>query len=519
MKVLLQSDVATARSAARDAARDAIDVARRCLQAGEVADAIHALDAGRGLVLFAATESRNVADRLEKAGRPELAQRWRAATNAGDPDALSWDLRREVWAVLTANSSAANLLDPPGLGEIRAALNAVDADALVYLVPGENVIPGFAAVVPAEGRPSVLVLPNLHLDGAVDVERYFATSARRNAAASVATRDAGLEDAEEDFVGSLDALCDWAWRAAMGPLVEQYLPGLARSVCGRPPGVVLVPMGELARIPWPAARKADGTYAIRWVAVSQTASARMLCHTTGLEPVPAAPSGLVVGDPDTGGRERELRSSRLEAYAIRQSFYRGARYVGRRLDGTRSPSGAGTPKEVHDWLTDSGPAAGAMLHLACHGSILTEPASASSYLVLANGDQITAEELTEVMARAPERAIGLIVLAACRTGSPVSGYDEAFSLGTAFLAAGARSVLSTQWKIPDDTTSVLMFMFHRYRMIDGLPPRDALRRAQLWMLDEQRQIPEEMPKQLRNQLIGADFGAVVGWAGFVHWGQ
>jgi CHAT domain-containing protein len=278
-------------------------------------------------------------------------------------------------------------------------------------------------------------------------------------------------------------------------------------------------MGELARIPWQAARKSDGTYAVRSVAVSQAASARMLCHTAGLAPVLATPSGLVVGDPDTGAPERDLRAARLEAYAIRQSFYLGARYVGRHADGTPSSSGAGTPDEVRAWLTASGSTAGTMLHLACHGFIRTDPGTATSYLLLAGDGRVTAEELAEVMARAPQRAIGLVVLAACRTGLAISGYDEAYSLGTAFLAAGVRSVLSTQWGIPDGTTSVLMFMFHHYRMVDGLPAWDALRRAQLWMLDENRQIPKGMPSRLRQQLIDADLRAVVGWAGFVHWGQ
>jgi CHAT domain-containing protein len=280
-----------------------------------------------------------------------------------------------------------------------------------------------------------------------------------------------------------------------------------------------VPMGELARIPWQAARKSDGTYAIRWVAVSQAASARMLCHSAGLAPVPAAPSGLVVGDPDTGVPERDLRAARLEAYAIHQSFYRGARYLGRRPDDTSSRSGAGTPDEVREWLIANRPGAGTMLHLACHGFIRTDSGTETAYVLLAGGDRVTAEELTEVMGRAPERAIGLVVLAACRTGLAISGYDEAYSLGTAFLAAGVRSVLSTHWSIPDEATSVLMFMFHHYRMVEGLPAWDALRQAQLWMLDDERQIPKQMPPRLREQLDGGDPRAVVGWAGFVHWGQ
>ena len=131
-----------------------------------------------------------------------------------------------------------------------------------------------------------------------------------------------------------------------------------------------------------------------------------------------------------------------------------------------------------------------MLHLACHGFVETEPGPPTAYLVLAGRRAADRGGAERADGRAPGRAIGLVVLAACHTGVAMSGYDEAYSLGTAFLAAGVRSVLSTQWSVPDEATSVLMFMFHHYLMVDGLPAWEALRQAQLWMLDEQRLIPE-----------------------------
>ena len=113
------------------------------------------------------------------------------------------------------------------------------------------------------------------------------------------------------------------------------------------------------------------------------------------------------------------------------------------------------------------------------------------------------------------------MLAACRHRPSISGYDEAYSLGTAFLAGGVRSVLSTQWAIPDGATSVLMFMFHHYLMVEGLPPGDALRRAQLWMLDPARRVPATMPEMLLDEVYrpGVDLTQIAAWAGFVHWGQ
>jgi CHAT domain-containing protein len=280
-------------------------------------------------------------------------------------------------------------------------------------------------------------------------------------------------------------------------------------------------MGDLARIPWQAARRPDGDrkYAVELVAISQTPSARMLHRSATLAPVPLSSAGLVVGDPDTGVRRLDLHAARPEAFAIRQVFYRGARYLGRRPDATTSPSGRGTSDEVRAWLATSDLAAGAVLHLACHGFVEIDSSPPTAYLVLADGRKLFAEELVRLMADAPDREIGLVVLAACHTGIAMTGYDEAYSLGTALLAGGARSVLSTQWSVPDDATSAMMFMFHRFLRTEHLPAWAALRAAQRWMLDADRVFPDDMPGPLRARLNPAELGDVVAWAAFVHWGQ
>ncbi|MGC5052865.1 CHAT domain-containing protein [Micromonospora sp. DT48] len=518
-RVLLQTDLKAASAAARRAVQDAIDVARRCLMFHDPANAIRALDSGRGLTLYAATENRHIPSRLEAAGHPELAARWRAVTGSDEAPEVPIGLRREVLTVLTEQSNAGSLLDAPTLGEIRAALHTLDADALVYLMPGATPVPGYAVIAPVQGPPAYMALPNLHLLDDVDVERYLTALVRRDTVLADPHRDLVALDDGADFAGSLDTVCDWAWRAAIGPLVQRYLPNLPRADSGRLPRLVLVPMGELARIPWQAARRSDGTYAVRLVAISQTASARMLCHSAALPPVAPTPVGLVVGDPDPGGEAPDLTAARLEAYAIHRSFYPGGRYVGRRADGSPSRSGTGSVEEVRAWLTSDSPGAGAVLHLACHGVINTDPAVATSYLLLADGGRLAADELVELTARCPERAIGLIVLAACRTGLAINGYDEAYSLGTAFLAGGVRSVLSTQWAIPDRATSALMYMFHHHLITEGLPAWEALRRAQSWMLDPERSIPDGMPAPLRRHLAHDELSHVAAWAGFVHFGH
>ena len=488
-RVLVQSDLAAATVAARDAARDAADAARWCLQAGEPADAIAALDAGRGLALFAATELGTVAERLRAAGQDELAGRWSAALASGEQDRLPTGLRREVLTVLTEQGSSV-LLDPPGLDEIRGALREVDADALVYLVPGEPGMPGYAVVAPAEGPPSYLTLPGLHPGDDHDVRAvpdHRGPARRRRRSQPGHGGGRGRAGPGGRLHGSLDALCRWAWRAAMGPLIDQYLPRLAGRAPGRPPRIVLVPMGELARIPWQAARRADGTYAVQLAAVSQIVSARMLCHAAALSPVPLAPIGLVVGDPDTGDPHRDLPAARSEAYAIRRVFYPGARYVGRRPDGGTSPSGPGRADEVRSWLTASSPAAGSVLHLACHGFLSTDAATA--YLLLAGGDRLHAETL----GRGARPGPGTDHRPGRPGGLPHRPGDQRLRRGVQpghRLPRGRRPVGAVH-PVERSRRGHLGPDVHGPPLPDGRgrPVWEALQRAQLWMLDPARRRP------------------------------
>ncbi|MEV6415094.1 CHAT domain-containing protein [Kribbella sp. NPDC051718] len=500
-QVLLQPDPGVARATALSAAQDAVEAAGRFLVHHEPVDALRALDAGRGLLLFSATELRDPCARLIEAGERGLAERWRSEAQPS-----AW-LRDEVVEVLSRDT---DLLDPPTLEEIQDALGRVGVDALVYLVPAVAPTPGWAVIAPAEGPPRYLPLPYLTIDDGMEIERYLAAAAARDVALLGKTRDiGGVEPA--DFAESLDALCGWAWKAAIGPIIKPFLD----DTSGRTPRLVLIPMGELARIPWQAARRPDGKYLVELAAVSQAASARMLCASAAAEPVRHTAAGLVVADPET--EEVDLESARLEAYAIHRTFYPGATYLGRRPDGSVSASGAGTPDEVRNWLRADGAHAGTMVHFATHGDLSTDAAHASSRLLLAGGD-LTADELIRLL-DARRHPIGLVVLAGCHTGESVHGYDEAYSLGTLFLAAGARTVLSTQWSIPDQDTSLLMYMFHHYLITEHRPPWDALRQAQLWMLDDARSAPGDMPAPLRRMLADSDPTRLTSWAGFVHWGQ
>ena len=73
----------------------------------------------------------------------------------------------------------------------------------------------------------------------------------------------------------------------------------------------------------------------------------------------------------------------------------------------------------------------------------------------------------------------LVILSACETDrGHIFGGDEISGLTRTFLQAGAEDVVSSLWKVSDDSTALLMQTLHR-RLKAGEPPARALRNAEL----------------------------------------
>ncbi|MBW5483322.1 CHAT domain-containing protein [Streptomyces bambusae] len=509
---LLQSGTQDVAEAARLATDLSQEVVGWCLADGEAEEAVQALDSCRGLILHAATTGRSVAEQLAAAGRDDLAERWRTAAAGAGPDGVPGPLRREVVLALTEGGGR-RLLDPPGPEEMAGALRSVGKDALVYLVPGDDKCPGTALIVTSHGQVHTLPLP--HLRAAAPALTAYRPHARPGQRAG--EERAGDRDMEPvpGFGGSgvapalraqLDRLCSWAWQAAVRPLLDLFeVPDRP----GRVPRLVLVPMGPLGPVPWHAAwadapPAADGSpgrrYAIQKAEFSYAASARLLCEVAARPAVPHTGEALVVGDP-TG----DLPYAGTEAEAVHRVFYPGGTFLGLR-------TGSGSPAEVADWLRRHG-GDGAVVHLACHGTVFENQPRSSSLAL--RGGELTAEEITGSLPGRP----GLVVLAACRSQVSGRGHNEAYSLSSAFLVAGSRSVIGSLWPVPDDATSVLMFLTHHFLRREGEAPARALRRAQLWMLDPARVVPQDLPGALAGRLPRLDPHDLSAWAGFTHLGQ
>ncbi|MFF8421329.1 CHAT domain-containing protein [Streptomyces sp. NPDC015680] len=509
--VLLQSGTVHAAETGRRAGEQALGVARWCLTDGAHDDAVRALDAGRGLVLHAATVAATVPDMLDALGQSGPADEWRAAGGvapepapgtvpAAAPTASgpSSRLRRRVLQALAASPHRRRLLDVPTLTDIGRALRAMGRTALVYLMPGGDGVPGTALIVSADGTARALELPRLTVT-ADELTGYRAAGAPGRTAGGppTATPPRPRPSARDEGRIALERLCDWAGRAVMAPLLKEVSRG--RSP-GGVPAMVLVPMAELGVVPWHAARLPDrrGTrqYACHQAEISYAPSARLLCEVA-TRPAADTRQALVVGDPT-----RDLFHAGQEAEAIFRTFY---------PDGELLGPGTATPAAVTDWL---GRQRGGVLHLACHGEV-RQGRRNSAYLKLSGGN-LNAEELTEGTARYPH--LELVVLAACSTNVSGHGYDEAYSLSTAFLVAGARSVLGSLWPVPDAATSVLMYMTHHFMCRAGRTPGQALRDAQLWMLDQGRRTPAGMPADMVARVPLVDATDPTGWAGFTHLG-
>ncbi len=99
-----------------------------------------------------------------------------------------------------------------------------------------------------------------------------------------------------------------------------------------------------------------------------------------------------------------------------------------------------------------------------------------SQLFLGDGS-ITLGELMTPGWRLPQ--LSDVFMSCCETnlgGTEIT--DNLLSLGTGFLCAGARSVVSTLWAVDDFATSLFSIFYYQYRR-EGLSRPEALRRAQV----------------------------------------
>ncbi len=124
-----------------------------------------------------------------------------------------------------------------------------------------------------------------------------------------------------------------------------------------------------------------------------------------------------------------------------------------------------------------------VLHLASH-FVFQAGDPAASRLYLGDRSRLTLADITSLDLRFDR--FELVTLSACDTAQ-ADGRDaygqEIESLGAKAQAQGARAVLATLWKVSDRSTGALMRQFYRARDEAGTNKAEALRQAQLALLE------------------------------------
>jgi CHAT domain-containing protein len=125
-----------------------------------------------------------------------------------------------------------------------------------------------------------------------------------------------------------------------------------------------------------------------------------------------------------------------------------------------------------------------VVHLATHGQFSSK---AEDTFILTWDDRLNVNQLNQLL-RTREAsgrgAIELLVLSACQTAAG----DQRAALGLAGVAvrAGARSTLATLWFVNDEATAELMIRFYRELADTTITKAEALRRAQVSILQDSR---------------------------------
>ncbi len=383
---------------------------------------------------------------------------------------------------LTAQEMAA--LIPEGTALIVPAVSVVGT--VVFVLPGGNAAPELAQVIwcPALTRRSLADLLVERDQEGVAVGGYLVRY---------------LEDDPIAWQASLRDIGQVLWDQLMGPLHQHLQAMNVRQV-------VLVPQGHLHLLP----------LHIAW---HEGAAGKALYFMDHYE-VAYAPSCGVLGRCQAWQADRRAEEAPLSLLAVADPT-RDLVYAGVEVDsivpllGDQATilAGPGRPGEMCATpaaILEKLPGA-AVFHFAGHGEYdWIEPLDSALVCCRSNGttDQegravVIPEPLTlrELLSGVNLTHLKLVVLSACNTGLTDVGQaaDEYVGLPAGFLQAGAPAVVSSLWAVNDFSTSLLMGEFYRRHLEEGEGIVEALRGAQLWLRDLERDDVLDLVEPLRER--------------------
>lgn len=386
-------------------------------------------------------------------------------------------------------------LDVAGTGARPGTAPTITLAALQHALPDDSTAL-IEYVAGAGGAPTVAFLVTRH---------------------RVLTRLAPSADSLAATIDRLNALVDQGV-PAIAP--ERLLGGVLLGDADRLPRtidrLVIVPDGPLHRVPFAALRMSDGAPVIERYAISLAPSATVAVAEWTRPPVARAADVLAFGDPELPGAPfvgagirdvdrgpaADADSSASDGDSIQRSTAANAATAGDRDATSVLARPGGLPRLP--WTADEAALVGAfgqqstvrlradasaaflettpltgfaIVHFATH-AVVDDVVPARSALALAPGGGRSGYVGPSDLAGLHLTA-GLVVLSACRTarGAVVTG-EGVQGFTSPLLAAGAHSVLATEWRLNDRDAVPMMYTLYR-EMAAGLPVGEAVRRSEL----------------------------------------
>ncbi|MGA2401542.1 MAG: tetratricopeptide repeat protein [Syntrophobacteraceae bacterium] len=315
-----------------------------------------------------------------------------------------------------------------------------------------------------------------------------------------------------------------------GPKLREALFDPLEKVLDGHRQLILAPDGDIYRLPFGVLPADKERYIIEDYHISYVGAGRDIVRF-GAAWNPGAAAPVVIADPDydleaggksvqtQGGAAQERQSRDMGDIASHFESLPGTRVEGEHIAamlGVKAlEGGSATKRKVEDARSPR------ILHLATHGFFLPDqqrPPGEKAFqtdrgksgadekantlsrgmenpllrsgLVLAGYNTWRRGKMPSLEAEdgilTAEDASGLdllltdlVVLSACQTGlGDIKAGEGVFGLRRAFLLAGAKTLLMSLWKIPDEETRMLMEGFYK-RILEGRPRAEALREAQL----------------------------------------
>lgn len=328
--------------------------------------------------------------------------------------------------------------------------------------------------------------------------------------------DVGERDLERDvrlLRAPFDEVSGASFDTAKAHQLYKKLLGPAAPRLARAQHLIVVPSGPLLALPFgvlisePPPSIVEGDYSgVSWLARRQAvtlAPSLQAFVTLRQEARPSRAARLLLGFGDFEP-ERDVQRT-LQALALPEACRPQAQAIGElhRLPGSEGELQAvrqalgSAPQDIYLGRNFSEAAVKRaqlddyrVLYFATHAMLPHEFRCWAEPMLIASAGPgeddglLLASEIAELNLDAD-----LVVLSACNTAAPGGGSGAAESLSglaRAFFYAGARSLLVTHWRIPDEPTRRLMSRLFSDMSAENLTTAEALRRAQSFLIENAR---------------------------------